>query len=694
MGAVATRALVYLLCFSWVQAQRPRVFMDAVMLGVNNGPNPYRSDLGEGNVLVGGISPQIFSSTNTTTVASIFRSMNVPGIRPNDEGGPFDIRCMFPIDSIRDIPPSNSTFEEIRNDPRWNWTMSDATFSSMLEHGFAPYLKLASREWVSGLQEGLAYVGKDGVPQYVVSPTPLEKFCKPWPYISPILESIGDNLMLTVVERYNNASKWSEQLSKGSNGMLQGLPPLEWKTWANVTNATVGVELQNEYNFLTCLSTGSGDKTTLQGWRDNCGGDPFTWSAKYWDGTPSGAYKTYVSQALAIKLRFPGVKVGGPAIGTSASFGLQPNAEGTYPADGVALKWIRDFLKAVAASSKESGIQLLDWTSTAVAATDCSAQNPNSMLGIAARMRELIDSEGFQDLPMVVSEHNANFAVNGGNTFPGNIMGAAITAANIIGLTLAKEELKVSGAYIVNGIDGAYLPGNRNSFPLSCKAEYTVNKNDGTMGPSKISFTGTYVNNCTYGDDLIGAMSINSAGGMGLLYSNGDKKPSAVVYEEMLSPFLSEHVQAPPVQLPRSIAGLYSEQLDGCTKLLLVNADPLNPSPALPLSSLMPNGSFEGSSIPQVSQVIQHLRGAPDVILPNHISNFGTVQVQGRVTQSDISSSGLVNALREIQLPPAGIVLFTSKCNDEAACIASGSTTSLSYYPVVPLVLTALLTFG
>jgi len=587
--------LVYVSC---AQAQNPGIFMDNVMLGVNNGPNLYRPELGEGNALVGGISSKIFTASNTSHIASIYRSMNVPGIRPNDLGGPFDIRCMFPIDSIDAIPPKNSTFEDIRDDPRWNWTSSDAVFAAMLENGFAPYLKLASREWISGIHEGLAYVGEDGVPQFVVEPTPLEEFCKFWPHISPIMESIGDRLMLAVVERYNNASKWSEEMSKGSKGLRKGLPPLEWRSWIGATNATVGVELQNEYNFLKCLPTGSGDKTTIQGWRENCGGDPYTWSAKYWDGTPSGAHKSFVSQAVAIKERFPGVKVGGPAVGTSASFGLQPDSEGKYPADGVALDWIRDFLKTIAKSSNESGIQLLDWFSwhaytncqTSAGGTDCTAENPNSMLGIATRMRELLDSEGFQDLPMVVSEHNSNFAVNGGNSFPGNVMGAAITAANLVGLTLAKEQMKINGAYIVNGIDGAFIPGNRNSFPLNCQAEFTVsNKNNKTkMGPSRIIFSGRYVNNCTYGDDLKGAISINSANGMGLLYSNGDRKPSAVVYEETLSSFLSYYVQPLPTQLPASITGLSAQRSgESCAKLLLVNADPLNPSSTLPTSLLL-----------------------------------------------------------------------------------------------------------
>ena len=667
--ALACRFLSVVVCVSYANALDSSIYMDNVMLGVNNGPNPYRPDLGEGNVLVGGISPRAFGSSNTTHIASIYRSMNVPGIRPNDLGGPFDIRCMFPIDSIDAIPPENSTFEDIRNDPRWNWTSSDAVFAAMLENGFAPYLKLASREWISGIQQGLAYVGEDGVPKYVIPQIPLEEFCKSWPYISPIMESIGDKLMLTVVERYNNASKWSDSMSKGSNGMRNGLPPLEWKSWADATNATVGVELQNEYNFLTCLPTGSGDKTTIEGWKDNCGGEPYTWSAKYWDGTPSGAYKSFVSQAIAIKERFPGIRVGGPAVGTSASFGLQPDSEGKYPADGIALDWIRDFLKTIAESSKARGIQLLDWFSwhaytncqTLAGGTDCTAENPTSMLGIATRMRELLDSEGFQDLPMVISEHNANFAINGGNSYPGNVQGAAITAASLIQLYLSKDKLKINGAYIVNGIDGAFLPGNRNSFPLNCPPEFTVsndNNSTTTMGPSRIIFSGRYVNNCTYGNDLIGAMSINSANGMGLLYSNGDRKPSSIVYEEILAGFLFDFVEPPPIKLPASITGLYTARsFNSCGRLLLVNADPFNSSSALP------NIFAENDSNVQVSQVIQHVRGGPDIVLPNQISNLGTVQVEGRAVTDTLMNSNLLDDQGQLQLPPAGIASFTI-CSD------------------------------
>ena len=389
----------------------------------------------------GGISPSaggMAAFADVSTVSSLYASMAVPGVRPNDLGGPFDLRCMFPIANVSDIPPADSTFEDIRSDPRWNFTASDEVFADLLENGFAPYLKLASREWTSGLSTGFSYVGEDGVPVYVVPPQDIGGFCSDWPYIAPVMESIGDQLILTIVERYNNESMWSERMA----GSLEG-PPLEAATWASVTGATVGVELQNggsrcydddrlsppplphslahsltpslEYNQLQCLSTGTGDITSYEGWVENCGGAPFVYGAKYWDGTPEAAHRSFVSQALAIKTRFPNVRVGGPAIGTGGSFGF-PDAQGNMQAGGAAFDWIADFLDTVASASSSSGIELLDWFSwhaytncipgmgtrgCNATSVDCSDANPESMLGKANQIRTLLDSKGFNRTAMV-----------------------------------------------------------------------------------------------------------------------------------------------------------------------------------------------------------------------------------------------------------------------------------------------------
>ncbi len=331
--------------------------MDASLLGVNNGPLPYRPDLGQGNLVVGGTSPtgMMTQFADPEDLDRLYRSMGVPGIRPNDLGGPWDLRCMFPISSSADVPDPSSTYEEIRDDPRWKWNASDAVFASILEGGFAPYLKIASREWISGVQQGFSYVSEGGAPVYVVEQQNLPDFCSNWPSISPVIEAIGDKLALAIVERYNNASMWRESLTKG--GISPPGAPLESATWRGVTNATVGVELQNEYNGLTCLKTGSGDTTTLEGWRQNCGGDPYVYGWKYWDGTPRAAHKSFVAQASAIKRRFPGVMVGGPAAGTGPGFGF-PDAAG-----GAALNWIRDFLGTVREASLETDLKLMDWFS-------------------------------------------------------------------------------------------------------------------------------------------------------------------------------------------------------------------------------------------------------------------------------------------------------------------------------------------
>ena len=78
---------------------------------------------------------------------------------------------------------------------------------------------------------------------------------------------------------------------------------------------------------------------------------------KYWDGTPRAAHKSFVAQASAIKRRFPGVMVGGPAAGTGPGFGF-PDAAG-----GAALNWIRDFLGTVREASLETDLKLMDWFS-------------------------------------------------------------------------------------------------------------------------------------------------------------------------------------------------------------------------------------------------------------------------------------------------------------------------------------------
>jgi hypothetical protein len=106
-----------------------------------------------------------------------------------------------------------------------------------------------------------------------------------------------------------------------------------------------------------------------------------------------------------------------------------------------------------------------------------------------------------------------------------------------------------------------------------------------------------------------------------------------------------------------------------------VNADPFN------YSSALPNIVVENhNSNVQVSQVIQHVRGGPDIVLPNQISNLGTVQVEGRIVNDTLTNSNLVDDQGELRLPPAGIASFAICSDDENSNLSNASgTASLSH---------------
>eukprot|EP00122_Pirum_gemmata_P002757 Pgem_evm1s2486 len=74
-------------------------------LGVNNGPTPYRADLGSNNLLVGGIDPIGRSEKQSaTSMSKTFHSLKISSVRNNDIGGAFDLSCMFPISDLNSIP--------------------------------------------------------------------------------------------------------------------------------------------------------------------------------------------------------------------------------------------------------------------------------------------------------------------------------------------------------------------------------------------------------------------------------------------------------------------------------------------------------------------------------------------------------------------------------------------------------------
>lgn len=668
------------------------------LLGVNNGPAPYRPDLGSNNLLTGGVNPTIQGPpANATTMSQIYRSMNIPGIRPNDEGGAFDLSCLFPISSLLSI--SNSTDHDgipdpsgVANDSRWNWTHTDSVFSALLQGGFPPLVKLASQEWKGGQWVGLSYVSTDSSsPQYVIKTASQVGYCAPWPAIAPIITKIGDALVTTIVKRYNDAERWAADLAVA--GIERG-PPLEPSTWSSsISSSFVGVELQNEYNMLTCTTTGSNDTRTLQGWIDNCGGPPYTWNAKYWDGTPAEAHASYVSQALAIKKLFPNILIGGPALGTGPSFGIQSTKDSglnSTAAGGVAYDWLNDFLMAV--RDANAPMDFFSWhsyntcTSPDGVTIDCTETNYNSNMAIASRMRSALDQAGFSGVPMVISEWNAAFGGNPGNAAPGTMAGAAMMAINIAQMSLMNDKFNIIAGYIVNGVDGPYNPHIQRSFPIGCIPEYVVPPVPGD-GPEDLEFTGGWMYNCTYGPS--GLASINSPSGMGIAYPNGDMKPIGVLYQDILGRLAGMEVfdflggdggGGGDVSWARSVIVMGARPPTNTTTtnnnnnnnnkkvmILLANGDFTSDSPPLPSLSQMLNNSK--AVVTRTTVLYSHIRALPSVIVPNNVAKAGTIQLEGGVLDDDGDGDGY-GKNETIILPPAAVVLL--EVDDDRGGGASG----------------------
>jgi hypothetical protein len=627
--------------------------------------------------------------------------MNVPGIRPNDEGGAFDLSCMFPISSLtsNSDTTANATGDDgipdpadVATDPRWNWTQTDAVFSAILQGGFPPLIKLASQEWKGGQWVGLSYVGNNGSssPQYVIKPASQIGYCAPWPAISPIITKIGDALVTTIVKRYNDAERWAADLAVA--GIEKG-PPLEPSTWTSSSSISsfVGVELQNEYNMLTCVATGTNDTRTLQGWIDNCGGPPYTWNAKYWDGTPAEAHASYASQALAIKKVFPNILVGGPALGTGPSFGIQSTKESglnSTAAGGVAYDWLNDFLTAI--RDGNAPMDFFSWHSYNTCMSpdgitiDCTEANYNSNVAIASRMRAALDQAGFSDIPMVISEWNAAFGGNPGNAAPGTMAGAAMMAINVAQMSLMNDKFNIIAGYIVNGVDGPYNPHIQRSFPIGCIPEYAVPPVPGD-GPENLEFTGGWMYNCTYGPS--GLASINSPSGMGIVYPNGDKKPIGVLYQDILGRLTGMEVfelgagdcddggggddgvggddggGGCDASWARSVVAMGARPATNTTAgnnnnkkvmILLANGDFTSDSPPLRSISQMLNNSE--AVVTRTTVLYSHIRALPSVAVPNNVAKAGTIQLEGAVLDDGGDGDGY-GKNETIILPPAAVVL-------------------------------------
>eukprot|EP01134_Creolimax_fragrantissima_P007457 CFRG7457T1 len=633
-------------------------------LNVNNGPLPYRADLaGSGIAGAGTGSSFLEKQIDAGSMSEIYHSMNVQGVRINDLGGAFDVECMFPIASLDDVP--DGAF--VANDTRWNWTKSDEVFRSILQGGFAPLLKLATREWKSKKWTGQAYTTIDEstnntTTNYVipVKNHPDSSFCHLWPAMAPVWEAIGEELVATIVNRYNNEAMWAKDLAVAG---LKG-PPLEPLTWGN--RGFVAVELQNEYNVLECLRSASGEIYTEDSFAVLCGGPAYTWSGRYWDGSPSQAYQAYISQAKRIKTDHPNIRVGGIAVaGKEFSFHLTSSGKEARIGGDAPIKWVKDFFEAIRKANAPFDFFSFHGYTTCETIdgqrTDCSLNNKNSMVSRSEWFRSLLDEYGFNSTEMIISEWNVQFGLNPANSGPGTLFAPAFMSTTLAQLSQIGNKHKLKAAFVVNGIDGAFTPFNSQSFPLRCQEEYSIPPRAGDKAVD-YSFTGQWSNRCLFGDSASDIASINGANGMGMVYSNGDLKPASALYSLFYSKFVDKTIVRPSTTaiIPESVGVLAVEDTDKNSSSLLVllsNASPTESSGSIPpLSELF---NLDGAKIFGSSSLIQHIRRLPSVEIPPELvpllnnGTAGTVQMEGDIKPSTEKYS--LDA--SIELPPSGVLL-------------------------------------
>ena len=141
------------------------------LISANDGPAPYR----------------VYQDTNpmrTKAMQKVYHELRINSVRPDEAGVAFDLRCMFPVASLDQLPDPN-------NESNWRWIASDRVFHAMIAGGFAPFLKLGVNTWTSTRLSGQAYVNwTTGNVTYVIPPKVYD-ICEPWPAISPVINAIG-----------------------------------------------------------------------------------------------------------------------------------------------------------------------------------------------------------------------------------------------------------------------------------------------------------------------------------------------------------------------------------------------------------------------------------------------------------------------------------------------------------------------
>ena len=143
------------------------------LISTNDGPEPYLIYQPDAN------------AANTEVVTEIYeREQGFTSVRPDEAGLAFDLRCMFPVKSLDDLPDPN-------NESNWRWNASDSFFHAIKQGGFAPFLKLGVNTWTSTRISGQAFVNWTTGNVTSVIPPKAYDVCEPWPALSPVMNAIG-----------------------------------------------------------------------------------------------------------------------------------------------------------------------------------------------------------------------------------------------------------------------------------------------------------------------------------------------------------------------------------------------------------------------------------------------------------------------------------------------------------------------
>lgn len=206
---------------------------------------------------------------------------------------------------------------------------------------------------------------------------------------------------------------------------------------------------------------GAANKPSAADWAEWCYGAPYTWSSRYWDGTPQMAYNFYTTTAKLIKQKYPGIQVGGPAAGTSTSF----FACGDLSQTSIGMTWIRGFLEEV-----KKGDAPLDFFSFHFYGQGQGQRSDMAPVSeIYFSFLEAISAVGgFGPLPIAVTEWNAPCYLANISAHVGSLAGAASNAAKI---AFWVKQPRIHAAFIYDGLSGAFEPRNPYSFPLDCSAK-------------------------------------------------------------------------------------------------------------------------------------------------------------------------------------------------------------------------------